>query len=85
MRPFFHKQTAWGYPLFGAIGAGVGFWLTGVQERQLKALTERRDALMDKRRRRAERNGETMDPSFERPVIAGFEQTGPSATVATAR
>ena len=79
MRPFFAKDLLWGYPVFAGVGAGVGYWLTGVEERQVKMLNERRGALLDKRRRRAERTGQPYDASLnDRPVV------GPAATVGTA-
>ena len=55
MRPFFNKESLWAYPVFAAAGGSFGYWLTGVQQRQNKILTDRRNALMEKRKRRAER------------------------------
>ena len=55
MRPFFNKESLWAYPVFAAAGGSFGYWLTGVESRQMKILTERRNSLLEKRRRRAER------------------------------
>jgi hypothetical protein len=60
MRPFFNRESLWAYPLFAAVGGSFGYWMTGVEQRQLRVLTERRNALLDKRRRRAEREGQTV-------------------------
>ena len=57
MRPFFNKESLWAYPLFGAIGGSFGYWLTGVESRQMKILADRRDRLLEKRKRRAEWEG----------------------------
>jgi len=43
------------YPLFAGVGGSFGYWLQGVEDRQLKILAERREALLEKRRRREER------------------------------
>ncbi|KAK0742277.1 hypothetical protein B0T21DRAFT_283463 [Apiosordaria backusii] len=55
MRPFFHRKTVWAYPVFGAVGASFGYWLQGVDERQTQLLEERKNAILEKRARRAER------------------------------
>lgn len=55
MRPFFNRGSLWAYPLFAAVGGSFGYWLTGVESRQTQLLTDRRDKLLEKRRRRAER------------------------------
>lgn len=57
MRPFFNKESLWAYPIFAAGGGSFGYWLTGVESRQLKLLAERRNNLLEKRKRRAEREG----------------------------
>lgn len=57
MRPFFNKESLWAYPFFAAVGGSFGYWLTGVEERQMKVLADRRDRLLEKRRRRAEMEG----------------------------
>lgn len=57
MRPFFNKESLWAYPIFAAAGGSFGYWLTGVESRQLKLLAERRANLVEKRKRRAEREG----------------------------
>jgi len=55
MRPFFNKESLWAYPLFGGIGASFGYWLQGVEERQMKILGARKMSILEKRARRAER------------------------------
>lgn len=55
MRPFFNKESLWVYPLFAGAGGSFGWWMMGVEERQTKMLSDRRDRLLEKRRRRAER------------------------------
>lgn len=57
MRPLFNKESLWAYPVFAATGGSFGYWLTGVESRQLKLLAERRTNLLEKRKRRAEREG----------------------------
>lgn len=57
MRPFFNKESLWAYPIFAAAGGSFGYWLTGVESRQMKLLAERRSNLLEKRKRRAEREG----------------------------
>ncbi|EEP78520.1 predicted protein [Uncinocarpus reesii 1704] len=55
MRPFFNKESLWVYPLFATVGGSFGYWLQGVESRQLKMLSDRKEMLLEKRRRRAER------------------------------
>ncbi len=55
MRPFFNKSSLAGYPIFAGVGASFGYWLGGVQERQQTILSARRESLLEKRARRAER------------------------------
>ncbi|WEW61678.1 hypothetical protein PRK78_007170 [Emydomyces testavorans] len=55
MRPFFNKESLWVYPLFATVGGSFGYWLEGVEARQLKMLADRKEMLLEKRRRRAER------------------------------
>jgi len=55
MRPFFHKEILWTYPVYAGIGASFGYWLNGVEDRQMRILGETRERLLEKRRRRAER------------------------------
>ncbi|MCJ1474812.1 hypothetical protein MMC13_003472 [Lambiella insularis] len=57
MRPFWNRESLWAYPVFAAAGGSFGYWLTGVERNQLNILTGRRNALMEKRKRRAEREG----------------------------
>ncbi|KAL8920136.1 MAG: hypothetical protein Q9172_004646 [Xanthocarpia lactea] len=55
MRPFFIKEGLWAYPVFAGFGASFGYWLTGVEQRQMQVLADRRDRLLEKRKRRADR------------------------------
>jgi len=55
MRPLFGRDALWAYPLFASVGGSFGYWLQGVEQRQLKILTDRRDRLLEKRRRAAAR------------------------------
>lgn len=63
MRPFFHKEGLWAYPLFAGIGGSFGYWLQGVENRQYKILADRRDRLLEKRKRLAESQGQ-INPSL---------------------
>ena len=77
MRPFFNKESLWAWPVFAAAGGSFGYWLTGVQSRQNAILTERRNNLLAKRRRRAEREGTSIEGKIaeggvhEKPVGDG--------------
>lgn len=57
MRPLFQKGALWAYPLFAGIGGSFGYWLKGVEDRQMKMLQQRKELVIEKRRRRAEREG----------------------------
>lgn len=57
MRPLFNRSSLWVYPIYASIGGSFGYWLTGVEARQISFLQQRRDGLIEKRRRRAEREG----------------------------
>ena len=57
MRPMFNKESLWVYPVYATIGGSFGYWLQGVEHRQFKILADRRDRLLEKRRRNAEREG----------------------------
>lgn len=65
MRPFFRQKELWVYPFFGGIGGSFGYWLQGVEQRQMKILAERRDSLLAKRTRRAEREAKSGDERVE--------------------
>jgi len=55
MRPFFNKESLWVWPLFGGIGASFGYWYQGVEDKQQYILMMRKESLLAKRARRAER------------------------------
>ncbi|KAF2468835.1 uncharacterized protein BDR25DRAFT_326529 [Lindgomyces ingoldianus] len=59
MRPLFNKESLWVYPVYASIGGSFGYWLMGVEARQFKMLADRRDALLEKRARRKEREEAT--------------------------
>ncbi|KAL6721641.1 hypothetical protein ACLMJK_000745 [Lecanora helva] len=65
LRPLFNKESLWAYPVFAAAGGSFGYWLTGVEERQQAILMERRDNLLEKRKRRAEREGKTIEQNVQ--------------------
>ena len=58
MRPMFNRGSLWAWPVFGGVGASFGYWMMGVEERQQVILNKRRDRLLEKRARRAEREAE---------------------------
>lgn len=58
MRPFFNKSSLWVYPVYAAGGASFGYWLQGVDDRQTSILTDRKEALLEKRARKAARDAE---------------------------
>ncbi|KAI9830474.1 MAG: hypothetical protein M1826_004711 [Phylliscum demangeonii] len=55
MRPFFMRESLWAYPVYGGAGGSFGYWLMGVEQRQMEMLANRREKLLAKRRRRRER------------------------------
>lgn len=55
MRPFFQRGSLWVYTLFAGVGGSFGYWLKGVEDRQMKMLQQRKEIIMEKRRRRTER------------------------------
>lgn len=71
MRPFLHPSTLWAYPVFAAVGGSFGYWLTGVESRQNKLLADRRNSLLEKRRRRAERESR-KEESESSGISPGF-------------
>lgn len=57
MRPFFQRENWIIYPIYGSLGASFGYWLQGVEDKQMRYLGETRQRLIEKRKRRAEREG----------------------------
>lgn len=43
--------------MYAGIGASFGYWLQGIEDRQMRILADTRSTLLEKRRRRAEREG----------------------------
>lgn len=75
MRPLFNRSSLWVYPIYAGIGSSVGYWLLGVEQRQVKFLTERREALLEKRRRRALREGGQVEGQGNEGGIVDSVQT----------
>jgi hypothetical protein len=72
MRPLISTHSRmWLYPLYATIGGGVGYWLEGVQWRQDKVMAQKKELLLEKRRRRLERDqaGKREGASAEEEVI----------------
>ena len=59
MRPFFNKSSLWAYPAYALGGASFGYWLQGVDDRQTDTLNERKVVLLEKRKRKAEREAQS--------------------------
>ena len=73
MRPFFNRESLWVWPIFAGVGGSFGYWLTGVENRQMAILAERRESLLEKRKRRAERLAAAqggLDKTEEGAIIA---------------
>lgn len=60
MRPFFNKSSLWAYPAYALGGATFGYWMQGVDERQTSMLDQRKNALLEKRARKAARDAEAQ-------------------------
>jgi len=60
MRPLFNRQSLWVYPIYAGIGGSFGYWLQGVEARQNQIIADRRDRLIEKRKRRDQREGKGM-------------------------
>ncbi|KAK5663126.1 hypothetical protein OQA88_6543 [Cercophora sp. LCS_1] len=58
MRPFLTRRDLIAFPVFAAVGGSFGYWLQGVDERQTAVLAERKQAILEKRARRAQREAE---------------------------
>ena len=73
MRPLLSRQSnLWLYPLYATVGGGFGYWLQGIELRQEKILKDRKEMLLDKRRRKAEReNAKAELSSQDEAIIAG--------------
>jgi len=71
MRPFFQRGSLWAYALFGGLGGSFGYWLQGVEDRQWKMLQQRKEMLIEKRRRRAEREAMETTSTEAAGVLAG--------------
>lgn len=58
MRPLFNRSSLWAYPVFAGVGGSFGYWLQGVDERQAAVLEDRKQIILEKRARRAAREGQ---------------------------
>ncbi|NJR31385.1 hypothetical protein HC762_01230 [bacterium] len=76
MRPFFQRGSLWVYTLFAGVGGSFGYWMKGVEDRQMKMLQQRKEILIEKRRRRAERDG------LEGPLAAEEQAARPGTCTA---
>jgi hypothetical protein len=70
MRPFFNRQSLWVYPLYAGAGGSFGWWMMGVEERQNSILNKRKESLLEKRRRRAERETQGDEKVQEAGILA---------------
>ena len=72
MRPLFQRNAKFmiAYPIYAAIGGGFGYWLDGVDKRQMQILEETKRALIEKRRRVAERLGTVGGVAEEGSAVA---------------
>lgn len=70
MRPFFNKEGLWAYPFFGGIGGSFGYWMMTVERSQAQTLAERRDRLLEKRARRAEREAAFREGEQKGTILA---------------
>jgi hypothetical protein len=52
MRPFFSRNILWTYPVFAGVGASFGYWLQGVDDKQVAILEQRKQHILEKRARR---------------------------------
>ena len=55
MRPLFNRTSLWVYPIYAGVGASFGYWMEDIAHRQRRILAERKDKLLERRKRRAER------------------------------
>ena len=65
-----------GLPVFIVAGGSFGYWLDGKEHEANNILKERRHNLLEKRKRRAEREGTSM----EQMIAVGGEHEGPVGT-----
>ncbi|KAI4205139.1 MAG: hypothetical protein LQ348_001201 [Seirophora lacunosa] len=55
MRPLLARESLWVYPIFAGVGGSFGYWMSGVERRHVEVLADRKNRLLEKRKRRAER------------------------------
>lgn len=82
MRPFFNRSGLWAYPVFAAVGGSFGYYLEGVSQRQMQILKDRKEKLLEKRQRRAERERLTgWDGKLEPDATGGEVKMGEGGRV----
>ena len=69
MRPLFHRNSLWVYPVYAATGASFGYWMLNIERQQSAVLQERRNVLLEKRKRRDEREARALAEK-EAPAVA---------------
>jgi hypothetical protein len=59
----FACERLWAYPLYASVGASFGYWPEGIAKRQDRILQERKEILLEKRRRlqQAKDDGSSAD------------------------
>jgi hypothetical protein len=66
------SNTSLSFPIYGLVGASFGYWLQGMEDNQMRYLGETRDRLIEKRRRRAEREGGFNNGSTQQKLGEGL-------------
>jgi hypothetical protein len=70
MVPIFERTGLWAFPVYAGVGASFGYWLENVGKKQDRLLSERRDQLLEKRRRLAQNEGGSSSAGDE-AILAG--------------
>jgi hypothetical protein len=79
MRPFLSKENWIIYPIYGGLGASFGYWLQGVENKQMRILGETRERLLEKRRRRSEREGDLSPGTKEEGIFPAASENASHA------
>ena len=51
MRPLITRGSAWAYPWYAGVFGSFGYWLTGVEHRQLRWIERRKEQFLEKKAR----------------------------------